>query len=160
MNYMKRLIFFALITLCSTSFSVELICSGINNIRLSNIRGDVKGKKNWEREIKAEISLGASNSVQVVKKIFSAGIDVSWCFYGPDERLKNIRGQCKCEMDDAEFFCSRNYKNDFSIITVNRKTAIAKFIQIQEWGSKESDSSYTVNESAELQCQVFEKNKF
>ncbi len=158
MNYMKRLIFIALMALCSMSFGVELICSGINTIRISNIRGDVKGKTNWEGEIKAEISLDTSKSVPVVKKIFSAGLDVSWCFYG--SYAKNFSGQCNCKIDDEEIFCSRKYEDDFSSLTVSRKTAIAKIIQIQEWGSKESNLSYTVNESAELQCQVFEKNKF
>ena len=155
---MKCLIFIALMAFCPMSFGVELICSGIKNIRVSNIRGDVKGKTNWESEIKAEISLDTSSSATSVKKIFSAGLDVSWCFYG--SYAKNLSGQCNCKIDDEEIFCSRRYEDDFSSLTISRKTAIAKIIQIQEWGSKESDVSYTMNESAELQCQVFEKNKF
>jgi hypothetical protein len=160
---MKRLIFIVLTVFCLASFSAELICSGTEDWVVTNAVG-YKGNTRGQRDIKVAISLGQTDSTVFVRKVFSENLlFLSGCFFEDKSGLNKER--CKCLIKEDEISCSYfeqkgNPESNISIITINRKTALAEVFQQTNFGSQGTNVSYTVRDSAKLQCQLFEKNRF
>jgi hypothetical protein len=163
MRNMKRLLFVIFMIFCPTSFSTELICSGMEDWMIINAVG-YKGKTSGQREITVAISLIKTDSTVFVRKVFSGSLPfLSGCFFEDKSGLNKER--CKCSVREDEISCSYVEQkeitdNNISTITINRKTALAEVFQQMNFGSQGTDGSYTLRDSAKLQCQVFEKNQF
>jgi hypothetical protein len=127
--------------------------------QISNSVG-YKGKASGEREVNVEISLEKTNLKTSVRRLFSAELDVSLCYI--EQTRKALRQSCGCSVDADEIHCSLHAESEnfSSMLTISRKTAIAKILQKREIGKKDSELWYTVSEHANVQCKVFEENKF
>jgi len=160
---MKRLIFFMIITFCSASFSTELICSGTEDWMIINSVG-YKGKTYGQRDITVAISLGKTDSTVFVRKVFSGNLPFLSGYFFEDKSGLN-KERCKCSIKEDEISCSYveqkgNPDSNISMITINRKTALAEVFGSMNFDSQGTELSYIVRDSAKLQCQVFEKNQF
>jgi hypothetical protein len=77
--------------------------------RITNNNG-YKGKENWERELKIEITLKDG----IVKKFFSAGLArLSLCFLN-EKYKKDLK--CTCEYNEDEINCFQNNEDSRELV--------------------------------------------
>lgn len=151
----SRLFAFAILFCCSSvtyAQTVELVCAGEMQTQLRGYKGI--GRTNWTDEIKLEVSfLPKSKSV---KRAYTNKLLLSLCYLD-----SSVKKQCTCLVNDDDIACNfKDEKLGQSSFSINRKTGTGKLLESSTWKNPDDESTFIQEKSAEISCQVFDKNKF
>lgn len=152
---MSRILAFVILSGFATvnfAQTVELVCVGEIQTRLSGYMG--AGRTNWTDDIKLEVAFLPKS--KTVKRAYTSHLLLSLCYLDA-----SVKKQCTCLVNDDNIACVyKDAELGQSSISINRKTAIAKVFESSTFKNPDGKSTFTQEKSAEVSCQVFDKNRF